>query len=288
MFNFISLNVSDLTYFAYKGPTQWNCKSLIPYCRSGVYVLWNKIRNKGYVGSSKEISVRWGIHYNGLIKNSHYNPKLQNAWNKYGEDAFEFCVLQYCEEGIRTKLETERITKLNSYKNGYNQTSSAEIVAEWTDERKIEHGRIMKELYSDQQREVLAKLREDGLLYTDQWKANQKIRNTERNKSEKQIDAVKDSWTDERRKERSELNIEHNKTPQMRKVASANGKKMFDTDKHKAEMVVRNKSDDMRNKVKAAWTPKRREEQATRMKKAREVVEQNRLNRMVEALLGSN
>jgi len=36
---------------------------------------------------------RWKSHKRALKRNIHKNPHIQNAWNKYGEDAFEFVVL---------------------------------------------------------------------------------------------------------------------------------------------------------------------------------------------------
>ena len=56
----------------------------------------NKVNGKYYVGSSNDIFGkygRWYEHRKNLIKNCHVNKKLQNAWNKYGENSFEcICV----------------------------------------------------------------------------------------------------------------------------------------------------------------------------------------------------
>lgn len=65
---------------------------------SGIYLILNKINNKYYVGSSKTIKSRWKKHKQRLRHNTHHNIKLQNAWNKYGEDNFEFHVVELAEE----------------------------------------------------------------------------------------------------------------------------------------------------------------------------------------------
>lgn len=65
---------------------------------SGIYAIKNKINGKRYVGSSISVHYRWGQqHRPELRKQKHRNRHLQRAWNKYGEDAFEFEVIEACE-----------------------------------------------------------------------------------------------------------------------------------------------------------------------------------------------
>ena len=68
----------------------------------GIYKIINKIDKKYYVGSSVNIKDyscnRWQRHKYDLKNNNHHNIKLQRAWNKYGEDAFEFIVVEQCEK----------------------------------------------------------------------------------------------------------------------------------------------------------------------------------------------
>lgn len=60
----------------------------------GIYMIKNLINGKKYYGSSKNIEKRWKNHLNKLIKNKHENCKLQRAWNKYGQEHFEFKVIE--------------------------------------------------------------------------------------------------------------------------------------------------------------------------------------------------
>jgi len=62
----------------------------------GLYTIKNKINGKVYYGSSSNIPKRWRYHRSDLRRGKHGNPRLQNAWNKYGEDAFAFSVFAYC------------------------------------------------------------------------------------------------------------------------------------------------------------------------------------------------
>lgn len=66
--------------------------------KPGVYMILNAINDCRYVGSAaRSISRRWSEHRYALKNNKHRNQHLQNAWNKYGSNAFEFIVLENCE-----------------------------------------------------------------------------------------------------------------------------------------------------------------------------------------------
>lgn len=62
--------------------------------KPGIYIIINKVNGKVYVGSTcNAIEKRWSKHIRNmrLGKNTIH---LQNAYNKYGEENFEFLVLQ--------------------------------------------------------------------------------------------------------------------------------------------------------------------------------------------------
>lgn len=72
---------------------------------SGIYCIINIYNGKRYIGSSKNIRKRlWG-HRAELRHNKHDNQYLQNAWNKYGEDKFDFYVIEQCPENILLERE---------------------------------------------------------------------------------------------------------------------------------------------------------------------------------------
>ena len=87
---------------------------------SGVYFIKNKVTEKCYVGSSIDVYRRWTRHIDELIKNKHHSAKLQNSWNKHGNDNFEFILIQKGCKNVLTKLEQQWIDLCDSYKNGYN------------------------------------------------------------------------------------------------------------------------------------------------------------------------
>lgn len=74
----------------------------------GIYKIENQQDGKGsaYIGNSMNIEKRWHSHRSMLRGGKHKNAHLQAAWNKYGEDAFAFSVLE--EVSIDMLLPTEQ------------------------------------------------------------------------------------------------------------------------------------------------------------------------------------
>ena len=60
----------------------------------GIYMILNKNNGKIYIGQSIDAEYRMKKHKQQLTGNYHSNTHLQRAWNKYGEDAFEFNLLE--------------------------------------------------------------------------------------------------------------------------------------------------------------------------------------------------
>lgn len=63
----------------------------------GIYSIINLINGKNYVGSSNDLDKRKNSHFNKLKRGKHENKKLQNSFNKYGEEVFYFQILEECE-----------------------------------------------------------------------------------------------------------------------------------------------------------------------------------------------
>ena len=62
--------------------------------KSGVYAIINKVNSKLYVGSASCFYNRLHAHYSELINNKHSNSYLQNSWNEYGEESFDFEIIE--------------------------------------------------------------------------------------------------------------------------------------------------------------------------------------------------
>ncbi|KKQ97048.1 MAG: hypothetical protein UT24_C0054G0002 [Candidatus Woesebacteria bacterium GW2011_GWB1_39_12] len=76
--------------------------------KSGIYQIRNLINGKAYIGSTINFNNRKCSHFNLLKANKHPNCKLQNAWNKYGEQNFIF-------EGVEEVPEKEKLIEREQY-----------------------------------------------------------------------------------------------------------------------------------------------------------------------------
>lgn len=85
--------------------------------KSGIYIIRNLTNNKVYIGKSKNVNQRKNAHFSALKLNKHNNQHLQNSYNKYGKDNFEFDILEYCEEHL---LPIKEMYYIELYKNNYN------------------------------------------------------------------------------------------------------------------------------------------------------------------------
>ena len=63
---------------------------------SGIYEIVSA-SGKRYVGSAVDFAARWRCHRYELRRGKHHSSVLQRAWNKYGEQAFEFRKLLICK-----------------------------------------------------------------------------------------------------------------------------------------------------------------------------------------------
>lgn len=93
---------------------------------SGIYYIKNNINNKYYIGQSVNIKHRKQHHFAELRHNTHRNVYLQNAFNKYSENAFEFKLIKACKPRYLNRFEKMYIKIYDSYNNGYNLTEGGE------------------------------------------------------------------------------------------------------------------------------------------------------------------
>lgn len=98
---------------------------------SGVYQILNIKNGKKYIGSSVNIEDRWNqSHLRLLRQGTHQNSHLQNAWNKYGEEAFVFSIIEECDPECLIEKEQSLLPEDKTYgalkKNGfYNESPTA-------------------------------------------------------------------------------------------------------------------------------------------------------------------
>lgn len=106
--------------------------------RSGIYQIKCNKNGKIYIGQTIDLDRRLYDHLRNLRRGTHHNNYLQNAFNKHGEESFEFSVLQECPANDLDKAEKEWITKLDSMNRlvGYNLESGGNPGKEVSEETK--------------------------------------------------------------------------------------------------------------------------------------------------------
>jgi group I intron endonuclease len=79
----------------------------------GIYQIRNILTGDLYIGQSVNLKQRKYSHFKDLKKNKHRNQRLQNVYNKYGDDVFVFEILLYCEREFLTYYEQGMVDSLN-------------------------------------------------------------------------------------------------------------------------------------------------------------------------------
>jgi group I intron endonuclease len=86
----------------------------------GIYAIRNLFNGKRYIGSTVNLRSRAKAHRTCLRGGYHHSKKLQRAWNKYGENAFVFEVMECCAASRLDSLEGPVIAAYDVVRLGYN------------------------------------------------------------------------------------------------------------------------------------------------------------------------
>ena len=95
--------------------------------KTGIYAIRNVDSGKVYIGSAVNFDARWRIHLHHLRKHTHHCSRLQNAWDKYGSEAFVFEKLLVCssENLIAYEQALIDIYKASDREFGFNSAHKA-------------------------------------------------------------------------------------------------------------------------------------------------------------------
>ena len=94
----------------------------------GIYSIENIVNHKKYIGQSVNIKSRWRHHKTDLNSGIHDNDYLQKSWNKYGEQNFEFKILEECSDDKLNERERYYIDLYDTMNRdyGYNLKSGGQ------------------------------------------------------------------------------------------------------------------------------------------------------------------
>jgi group I intron endonuclease len=85
---------------------------------SAIYAIVNNVTCDMYVGSAVAVKRRWSAHRNLLTKQSHYNSRLQRAYDKYGASSFDWEIVQFVDD--KTQLIASEQFWMNFFAPAYN------------------------------------------------------------------------------------------------------------------------------------------------------------------------
>ena len=126
---------------------------------AGIYEIVHIPTQRKYVGSTNNFQNRKRGHWQALRRGDHDNSKLQNAWNKYGEEEFDFVILERCT--VEELIPKEQ-TYIDSDKYHYNISKIAgvpqqtpeglERIRKYNQDKEVNtryNGRTLRELVLD-------------------------------------------------------------------------------------------------------------------------------------------
>lgn len=80
----------------------------------GIYAIKCTVNGKLYVGSSRDIAMRWNSHLVDLIQGTHHNSDLQDDFHRFGYTAFTFSILRSVPSLAKLRLiEQEEIDRID-------------------------------------------------------------------------------------------------------------------------------------------------------------------------------
>lgn len=157
------------------------------YNQFGIYRITNTVNGKSYIGKTgMNFGDRWDSHRSLLNSGSHFNKQLQSAWMEFGEDSFEFQIVELVTD--RDSLDSLEMFYIAQYRESdscYNVQSGGD------------HGNAGIRMSSS----TKEKIGEKNRINMTGRKASDETR---RKMSESQR-ARYDSWTDEDRRKHGEI-----------------------------------------------------------------------------------
>ena len=95
---------------------------------TGIYKITNSLNGKMYIGQTIDMGKRKKEHFKSLSSGIHFNKYLQNAFDKYGSDAFSFDVIEVCDVSALNEKEYNYIAKNKTMNRlyGYNLRSGGD------------------------------------------------------------------------------------------------------------------------------------------------------------------
>ena len=147
----------------------------------GIYAIVNKINGKKYIGSSSNIKKRINKHFYLLKSNKHFSHHLQNSWNKYGPENFDWHIVCAVDD-VNCLLDVEQkyLDDMQVWEReyGYNVSKTSHRCTHTSESKHLLRLANLGKKYSKETNEKKACKGEDNPFYGKKHEAQilQKIR----------------------------------------------------------------------------------------------------------------
>jgi len=118
-----------------------------------IYKIVNVVTDDFYVGSAVKPKRRKWEHWTDLKNGKHHCGKLQAAWEEFGEDAFEFCVVEEVDDAALLSVEDAYLATNAGQPHCYNTALSTQIPSSTQEEVRTKISASLKRLYSERPEE---------------------------------------------------------------------------------------------------------------------------------------
>lgn len=113
-----------------------------------IYKITNVVTDDFYVGSAVKPKRRKWEHWTDLKKQVHHCFRLQEAWNKYGEDAFEFAEVEQVSDEKLLQVEDMYLMQHAGKPHCYNSALSTQVPSSTQPEIREKISASLKRIYA--------------------------------------------------------------------------------------------------------------------------------------------
>ena len=137
---------------------------------SGIYKITNTVTGDFYIGSSKDVKLRWLQHKCPSALKKHPNNPMYNDFQKYGTDYFVFEILEKVEPEHLKEKEQQFIEAL---KPTYNQMNAKG----WDIKKKKEYNKVYRKEHKNEMKEYMKEYQKTEKYQESHRKYNNKYYN---------------------------------------------------------------------------------------------------------------
>lgn len=152
-----------------------------------IYKIVNLVNDKFYIGSTAHKKVRFREHRKQLRGNRHHCKHLQAAWNKYGEEKFDFRVVEEVPQAVSLQTVEDRWLK-EHFGKPYCYNSGAAAVAPWRGIYGANHFNFGKTMSDGQKDKISQSLKK---FYAEDYLNHPRVGRTHSEEAKAKISAAK-------------------------------------------------------------------------------------------------